>query len=200
MLYVVWNVWNEIDNLPNSVSAVEKTVGGDVCKHVFVDGRYRDYPGRGWLSTDGTPGFCLDAGTYLPTEKLDENEKRNHGLAFVDTVAMDEDWVLILDPDEELQALAEPPPGTDVGIISFMWDSDGEARDRARLFRWKPGLRYKGRHFTVYDGEDLFASLTGPGLLVGFGRHHNTTRSKKREKAKAVYYERLVEKEKGLPR
>lgn len=119
---------------------------------------------------------------------------------FVDKYASEGDWVLFLDADEELQALAEPPDGVEVGVLSFVWESDGGARDRARLYRWKPGLRFKGRHFTLYDEDRMVATLDRPGLPVGFGIHRNQSRSQERNANKEVYYEILRKHEKGLPR
>lgn len=200
MLYIVWNVWNEMENLPMAVDSLEKVVAdNDVCKHIFVDGRYKDHPGEGWGSTDGTQGYCLDAGLLIRAEDQDEIGKYNLAWTWIDNVGRDNDWVLFLDADEELLVLSEP--ATEVGLISFVWDSDGEARVRARLYRWRPNLRFKGRHFTLYDGEDkLVASLDSPGQICGFGLHHNTSHPPERVKDKKAYYEQLRKKERGMPR
>lgn len=193
-VWVLWNVWEEMEALPAMVAAADRVLGSR-SRHVFVDGRYPTFPGDLAYSTDGTLAFAADTGTLVPLA-ADECAKRTAGLRAIDEMAKPGDYVLVLDADEELSALAVP--AAPVGIVEWRRDSDGVVYDRARLVRWEPGLWFARHHYEVWDSHGrLVASLTtGDGAVTcGTGIHHDTDRTRARAVAKSRYYRWLADHE-----
>lgn len=190
--FAIWNVWDEMPHLPAHVAAADRAIPEQVT-HIFIDGRYPGFSDGSTLSTDGTRGFCTDVGIYIPAP-LDECSKRTVGLRAIDYLARPGDHVVVLDGDEELTACL-PLDGN--GILSFTRDSDSMTYDRARVYAWKPGLRFWGRHFTLYRYQQMVGSLTESenAKLCGAGIHHDTLRSPERERAKDRYYRTLQDQE-----
>jgi hypothetical protein len=197
VIYCLWNVWNAFPRLPLSVGAVDGLLRGEV-QHIFVDGRYPEFPGEHDYSTDGTRIFAASAGTLIDAA-VDECEKRTVGLRAIDQVALGGDWVLVLDGDEEL-TLLNLPSAARVGIIRFTRVSDGMEYPRARLYRWEPGLRFERRHLDLFDAEgNPVADLTDgvASVICGWGTHHDVC-GPERERAKDIYYRRLQDAEAGV--
>lgn len=190
MIWALWSVFEEMPHLPRHVDAASRVLGQSA-QMVFVDGAYPEFPSEHRVSKDGTAGFCKDAGFYL-VKSLPEPDKRTAGLRFIDQHAFDGDWIVVLDGDEELSFFVTPQ--SDVGSIDFIRASDGELIPRTRVYRWKPGLEFRGRHFTLYSGGEIVASLTG-GELCGAGVHHNDLHSPERKAAKDAYYSWLTKHE-----
>lgn len=196
-LWVLVNVFEEIDALPDAVAAVERVVG-DACpvEFVFSDGRCTDFPADHDSSADGTAEWAAQHGVVIAAGGLDECAKRTAGLRLIDFVASDGDWVLLLDADEELTALDFPD--ATVGVIGFVRDSDSVSYDRARLYRWQRGLVFGPRHYELRsaDGVQVAGLEDAPHAApAGTGIHHDTRRSPEREHAKALYYRRLQDNE-----
>lgn len=189
MIWVLWNIYNE-PNLPKMVEAADKELPERT--HVFVDGKYPAYPGESDFSDD--TGFCKDAGIYLKAP-LDECSKRTLGLREIDARASDGDWVLVLDGDEELMTFELP--SAPVGVLLFVRISDGVTYRRARLYKWKPGYEFRGRHYDLFHEDEHIATLD-MGLswheVCGTGVHHDI-RDTERDRAKAVYYRHLQDVE-----
>lgn len=190
--YCLVNAFQEADNLPIAWDSVQKVIPDSVL--VVVDGKYPDFPGALDVSSDGTRDYARSHGFLV--DSIDyECAKRTAGLRFIDEHAVDGDYVLYLDADETLRTLPALPER--VGILSFTRDSDGQTYNRARLYRWEPGLEFKGRHYDLYRNGSLYASLdTAPeSRMVGTGTHRDTSHSAERQADKTRYYSGLTERE-----
>ena len=195
-IWTLFSVFNEVTNLPRAMDSVDALFPD--AHHIVVDGRYPDFPGADEFSTDGTRDLAWRRGELLLCHDY-ECEKRTAGLRHIDTVAKDGDWVLVLDADETITEHYSWPTGK-VGQFSFTRTSDGRDYGRNRLYRWEPGLHFKGRHYDCYDlhGE-LFATLEAPPCeLVGSGIHYDESHSPVRMKDKRRYYTELRKRE-GSP-
>jgi hypothetical protein len=197
VIHVLWNVYNEASNLPRAVSAAERALAPKEVRHVFIDGRYPDYPaGRGDFSSDGTREIAEVVGTLLEVADY-ECEKRTAGLRHIDTVAEDGDFVLVLDADEELTSVFGWPDR--VGSFMFTRASRPEVTyGRCRLYRWEPGLEFKHRHYDLYSSDGVLVSSLedAPDFqLIGHGIHHNDSHGPERTKVKEAYYRELRERE-----
>lgn len=194
MIFVLYNVLNEVHNLPRSVESVRRVY--DDVTFVFVDGKYPDFPGYLGISQDGTRDYARDNG-YLVTSINYECEKRTAGLRFIDDLATEGDWVLYLDADEVLTEINALPQR--VGYISFSRDSNPEVEyGRCRLYKWEPGLQFKHRHYDLYDSdENLVASLEDAPQydFIGSGIHYDRSHSKERRELKRPYYTSLRARE-----
>ena len=193
MIHVLYNCYQEASNLPRSIKSVREVMGPDLT-FTFVDGRYPDYPEGEDFSTDGTEQIAREAGYYLPISDH-ECEKRTAGLAFIDSIANDGDWVLVMDADETLTERFSWPT-ENVGQFNFKRMSDGREYGRNRLYRWQPGLEFKHRHYDLYDSAgNLFATLEAPPCeMVGAGIHYDI-RSPQRQALEDVYYDILRNRE-----
>lgn len=189
--YVLCCAYQEADNLKRMWESVQATIPGEVVL-VVVDGRFTDIGYQEDFSTDGTKEYAQAQGHHLPVVDY-ECEKRTAGLAFIDTLAVDGDWVLNMDADETLTKFVGWPQR--VGYISFTRKTAIEIPyGRCRLYRWEPGLAFKHRHYDLYDRNgELVASLEdAPDFqVVGFGDHYE----KPRTPEKRDYYIRLHERE-----
>ena len=195
-IWALYSVFNEVNNLPRAMDSVDELF--DDVTHVTVDGRYPDFPGEDEFSTDGTRDIAWRRGELLLCHDY-ECEKRTAGLRYIDTVAKDGDWVLVLDADETLTELWRMPEGR-VGKFDFTRTSDGRDYGRNRLYRWEPGLHFKHRHYDLYDKDEvLVATLEDGGHeLIGSGIHYDESHSPVRMKDKRTYYKVLRQRE-GSP-
>lgn len=189
MIWVLWNVYEEMPHLSTHVR--NTTVVLERCQHVFVDGAYPEFSADHPLSQDRTVEFCQDHGFYIEAP-VSEPDKRTMGLRFIDNHAVDGDYIVVLDGDEELTSFALP--SGDMASIDFLRMSDREWIPRTRVYRWRPGYEFRGRHFTLYLGDEMVASLTG-GTICGTGIHHNTSHAPERVEAKKSYYSWLTKHE-----
>lgn len=188
--FVACCVYQEAEALARMWDSVTSTIQGEVIL-VAVDGRFIDYDAQDDFSTDGTKEFAKAHGHYLQVVDY-ECEKRTAGLRFIDSLASDGDYVLNLDADETLTKLYRFPKR--VGYIEFTRMTPLKVTyGRCRLYRWEPGLEFRHRHYDLYSGDDLVASLEdAPSFdVVGTGNHYE----KPRTKEKRDYYTRLRERE-----
>ena len=192
--FILANCYNEIDNLPRMWESVQANLGEVVL--VAVDGKYPDYDAPDDLSTDGTRDYARAEG-YLITSTGYECDKRTAGLQFIDTLAEDGDWVLVMDADETLTSIFGWPQR--VGYIAFTRHSRPEVTyGRCRLYKWEPGLEFKHRHYDLYDASgELVSSLEdAPDFQpVGTGIHYDKSHSPARIKTKKDYYTQLRKRE-----
>lgn len=196
-LFTLINVYDELSGLPRATESVERAFAGRVeqVRHVFIDGKYPDWPGDHDFSNDGSLEWCEAHGTLLMCAD-DECAKRTAGLSYIDTQAQDGDWVLYLDADEEITSIFAMPRR--VGYINFTRKTHREIQyGRCRLYRWEPGLSFKHRHYDLYDASDeLVSSLeSAPSFdVVGHGNHYE----KPRTEAKKSYF-RILRPREGHP-
>lgn len=190
-LYVVWNVLDEMPNLPRSVASVLTHVPDSV--PVVVDGRYPDYDSPHEFSTDGTREYAQSIGHLVDCADY-ECEKRTAGLQYIASLAEEGDFVLVLDADEEITGWFGWPDK--VGEISFTRESRAVTYGRSRIYRWEPGLHFKHKHYLLFDSSgQKVAGLEGDGTVCALGVHRNKAHSKERFHVKRDYYRRLSARE-----
>lgn len=155
------NVWNDrpalIQTLPTWLDSVDLVVA--------VDGAYAT--AGGGLSTDGTREFLASLGSKV--QLLDEAgttqyAKRNRYLA----AGQPGDLLFVVDADEAVRnaGALRLVPWLDVGWVRIESPMYQKPYGQPRLFRWTPGLEYRGRHHWVYRGAELLAAhqYAGPGF------------------------------------
>lgn len=189
--FVMCNIFNESDALKRMWESVQTHIPGEVVL-VVVDGRFTDFDAQEDFSTDGTREYAQEHGHYIPVVDY-ECEKRTAGLEFIDTLASEGDFVLNMDADETITGMFSWPKR--VGYFSFTRRTRNPVTyGRCRLYKWEPGLEFKGRHYDLYarDGE-LVASLEdAPNFdVVGTGDHFE----KPKTPEKIAYYVKLRQRE-----
>ena len=173
---------------------------------IAVDGRYRDYPGQGWKSTDGTLEYLcsLDKLEVISTAGYSEVDKRNRYLENL----TDGDIVLNLDSDEVLVG-SIPELKSDFGILG-LWDGhcDKKKKRATRFFRYRDGMRYENTHCTLYYQGRIVNKLHEVvnkdfsfEYIKGCHLEHNWhLRSHLRQHEKSQYYKKLIKMEAGFPK
>ena len=192
---ITYNDW------PLVKQAVESVID-KVDQMIIVDGRYRDFPGKHFLSTDGTKEYLdsINGGKIrvVYAANFDEVGKRNIYLSRI----RDGDTVLNIDTDEVL-ITDIPELESDIGIIRIGEDGDRRRHRRTiRFFRYHDGLHYWGQHKLILDKNNkVFAWLNRVGsnysvqdTKVEF-LHNNHKRSYNRIKDKNQYYKILLKRE-----
>jgi len=189
---ITYNDWPLIKDCIESV--INK-----VDRIVVIDGRYRDFPGQGWESTDGTLEYLSRLNIDLISSlNADEIGKRNSYLYQL----TDGDICLNIDADEVL--ITDLPELTaDIGIIQIGEQGDRRRHRRSnRFFRFKEGLRYWGTHKMILDKDGkLFANLQRVGTDYTSQKtdveflHNNHKRDYNRQQDKKKYYQILMKRE-----
>lgn len=194
MTFVLCSILNEREALERMWESVRTHIPGAV-QLVVVDGRFTDFDATEDFSTDGTKEYAQAHGHYLQVVDY-ECEKRSAGLRYIDSLANDGDFVLVMDADETLTGFMGFP--SKVGYISFERKRGLPVTyGRCRMYRWEPGLYFKGRHYDIFraNGELLASLEDAPEFdVVGTGNHYE----KPRTEAKVDYYRTLRERE-GSP-
>lgn len=187
--------------IENCISSVYDKVD----KIVVVDGKFRDFPGTGCYSTDGTLEYLdwlykMESSKFviIKTWGLDEVEKRNTYLKLLNPG----DICLNIDTDEALITKL-PKLTADIGMVAIGEEGDRKRHKRSnRFFRFREGLHYWGTHkMLLNDRGKLFADLhfVGDGYTsqktnVEF-LHNNHLRDYNRKKDKKKYYQILTKRE-----
>lgn len=148
------NVWNDR-------AALEQTVHTwkDAVDHVIVvDGSYST-TGRTELSTDGTREYLAGACAsieFIDRPGVSQCEKRT---AYLDA-GRPGDYLLVIDADETLLTTTalDALPQCDVGWVRMRNSLYLREYGQPRVFRWRPGLRYAGRHHWIYCEERLLCT------------------------------------------
>jgi hypothetical protein len=189
------------NDYPHIQTAVE-SLYDHVDEVLAVDGRFRDFPGEGNLSTDGTYEYLmsLPKAVVISATDLDEVEKRNQYL-----VGREGDWYVHLDTDEEWVGDFHIPDA-DMFITWMAASKTAKGRfpkmQRARIFRHIDGLHYEKKHYWLHDGDgDTFALLDRPGkkytaeVTDETNLIHHQVRSAERCNARQKYYKKLYKRE-----
>ena len=190
------------DDFPLIADCIESIIS-KVDKIVVIDGKYRDFPGKYKCSSDGTIEYLArvqkDNKIVLRfVSDVDEVTKRNIYFQYL----KDGDVCLNIDADEVLIG-SLPDLKADIGLVRIGEDGDRRRHRRTnRLFRYKPGLHYWGKHTMLLDKDDrVFAHLdkVGKGYTVQDNRveflHNNHKRPDSRVKDKKEYYDILMKRE-----
>lgn len=154
------NVWNDLQSLQRSIGTWRSYVD-----HVIaIDGCYDTIGNE--VSRDGTREFLRD--TFDSIEIIDlpgvsqcakRTEYFDHG--------RDGDYMFVVDADEHVlngRVLCELPR-CDVGWVRIQSPLYQRQYGQPRIFRWRPGLNYRGRHHWLYENHLLVAThqYGGPG-------------------------------------
>jgi len=125
-----------------------ESVYEQVDRIIAVDGRYKDFPGDFWYSTDGTIEYLLslDKVEFIFAADLYEAEKRN---IYMDMLNAG-DTVLILDGDEIVQGcIRKLDKNTDIGLVFLGEPGQRYKRLATRFFKYRKHLRHNGIHFIL---------------------------------------------------
>ena len=174
-----------------------------VDKIVVIDGKYKDFPGEYSCSWDDTIEYLArvqkDNKIVLRfVSDVDEVTKRNIYFQYL----KDGDLCLNIDADEVLVGDL-PTLKADIGMVRIGEDGDRRRHRRTnRLFRYRTGLHYWGKHTLLLDKDNkVFAHLdkAGKDYTVQDDRveflHNNHKRSYDRKKDKKAYYKILMKRE-----
>ena len=194
--------YNDIETIQECIESIENKVD----KIIFVDGRFKDFPGKDLFSKDGTYEYLLsllkkDHNKFMLIQSIedDEVEKRN---TFFDYVK-DRDLCLIIDADEILKGEI-PDLDTDIGLIDiFEYNDRRRHRRYNRFFRFRDGVHFYGKHYLMLDKDgDVFTTLENEPekytckKIEGFHLiHKGKMRSPQRELEKRKYYKILQKRE-----
>lgn len=191
------------NDYPLIKSCIESVVN-KVDRIIAVDGKYADFSGDLWDSTDGTLEYLcsIDKADVISTINYSELDKRN---AYLNELN-EGDICLNLDADEVLIGDI-PKLHTDIGLIDIHDAYSKQVQTRAsRLFRYKKGLEYKNVHYTLYYKDRIvntikkilhpdfsFEKFKDPYIL-----HNWNLRPETRKYYKEIYYKQLNKKESGF--
>jgi hypothetical protein len=191
------------NDYPLIVSCVNSLIG-KVDKIIAVDGKYKDFPGESFHSTDGTIEYLTGKVDLIYAGNIPEVDKRN---VYLSQLA-DGDICLNLDSDEYLIG-SIPPLNSDFGIIDLADGHSKHVQKRAtRFFRYREGMRYKNVHYTLYHNDKqlnnlktvLSKDLSFENIKDFYIKHNWHLRSELRKHYKSLYYKKLVRNEQGFPR
>jgi len=163
VVIAVCNVYNEGRHIRRTLDSL---VGRVQHVHVF-DGRYAQFPGQNYSSTDETESIVrsFPFTTWHPSPDVpypDQLAKRTATLQ----VGEPGDWLLIIDGDEWLSdSIDRLPSDADVGWVQIVSGLYTGPYRTPRLIRHRPGLHYAGRHSWIYDAD---------GYLVASHQHRTS--------------------------
>jgi len=171
------NYWNDVDELKYTVPSWRDHVD----RIIAVDGAYEGMPGaKVPESTDGSTEYLQSIGCEIVAPVggfcKDQATKRSryfrHGDDLIST-----DVYFVIDADEYVwnaEALRSLPARLDVGWVRIYSPLYGRGQDQPRLFRWRSGLHYAGRHHWVYDRDEYrsFDNLVASHQIGGAGLEH----------------------------
>jgi len=195
MLIATIITYNDMPLIRDCIESIQNKVD----KIVVIDGRFKDFPGSGWDSTDGTLEYLGSLNIDLISSiNADEIGKRN---SYLDQL-VDGDICLNIDADEVL-ITGLPKLKSDIGIIQIGEQGDRQRHRRSnRFFRFREGLHYRGTHKMLLDRDGrLFANLDRVGTCYTSDKtkveflHNNHKRDYNRQKNKKAYYKILMKRE-----
>lgn len=167
----------------NGAPTIDKTIQSmyDSVNEIHIyDGAYEQFPHRNYLSTDGTIEIVKKydkVRVFYPPNRAPWKDQMTKRTAMFGSL-VEGDFALLMDDDEEL---VNPIKTTDWNFdVGYIW-TKSELYDRPyrtpRLFRYMPGMYYKGRHSWLYDKD---------GFLIA-SHQHKTDRYKHRDLDVSIY-------------
>ena len=183
--------WNDVENLRISLPALRPHVD----RLIYVDGRYKDFPGDGDTSDDGSFDVALDwcNDVLLPTGPgpwASEIEKRNHYL-----LGDPGDLYVVVDADEILIGL----PQWREGSLRLYRPDCIPPYPVFRVFEHREGIHYEHTHnCVVADGRILNHELVGQVIAGCALNHISQYRDEQRKLDKGTYIRRLQTQEKRV--
>jgi len=180
------NVWNDVDELQRTVPTWEERVD----YVIVVDGEYD----TGRQSTDGTLEYLTEVFGFRRSLVIDGrgmNQRQKRSQFF--NQADPGDLLFIVDADETVQnaAALREVPDLDVGWVHMTSPLYRRSQAQPRLFKWRPGLRYDGRHHWIYERDRLVCTHQqgAPGYdhrLLPIEMHNSRGQYRTPERRRAV--------------
>ena len=170
-----------------------ESIYGQADKIIAVDGKYKDFPGSSWYSTDGTIEYLssLDKVELIFAADLYEANKRN---VYMDMLKSG-DTVLVLDGDEVVEgSIRKLDKRADIGLVLLGEPGSRYKRLATRFFRYRKGLRHNGIHFILELKGKWFNNRCN--ALNGFSQinvntfkinHLHRKRNRERKELKEIY-------------
>ena len=160
---------------------------------IFIDGRWKSYPGNTPISDDGSRELIQASHDCILVDNPDliEYKKRNVYIGFAQKLGFD--YCLVLDSDEYIEYLdydefVSQLDGDPAYTIPQIDENDGFSRYSLRLHSTK--CYHFDRHNQLWNNLqplDLSKNKIINGILV---RHDKSHREKKRELENLLYYDR----------
>jgi len=125
-----------------------ESIYDQVDKIIAVDGKYKDFPGASWYSTDGTIEYLSSLGKVelIFAADLFEDDKRN---VYMNRLKRG-DIALVIDGDEYIEGqIRKLGKGYDIGLILLGEPGTKFKRLATRYFKYYKGLKYNGIHFIL---------------------------------------------------
>lgn len=145
------NVWNDVEELRANWDSWYPFVD-----HVIaVDGVYAGTNVEKPYSTDGTLEFLAKhRNVEIRTTDTPWKDQRVKRTAYFE-YGQAGDLLFVVDADEYVEGgvVLRSVPALDVGWVSYRSPVYQRSQHTPRLFRWRPGLRYAGRHHWIYCGD-----------------------------------------------
>lgn len=143
------NVWSDVDELKRTVPTWKDYVD----YVIVVDGQYHNES----PSNDGTMEYLSwTFGSRMERHTSGwTNQREKRGLYF--KYAQPGDLLFVVDADETVKnaAALRDTPDLDVGWVYVSSPLYRRSQAQPRLFRYRSGLRYHGRHHWVYERDHL---------------------------------------------
>lgn len=147
------NVWNDQPALIHSVPKWRAFVD-----HVIVvDGSYGTIGSQS--STDGTLEYLKDTFPSIEILGMAGSSQCEKRTAYLER-GQDGDYLFVIDADEHVlnpQALRNLP-NCDIGWVRMRSALYAREYGQPRIFKWRPGLHYAGRHHWMYERDRLFCT------------------------------------------
>ena len=149
MIVVCVNCYNDYPLIKSSIGSIIDQVD----RIIAVDGRYKDFPGGSWYSTDDTIEYLskLEKVELIFAANLFEADKRN---IYMDMLKPG-DTVLVLDADEYIEgSIKKLDKRVDIGLVLLGGPGQRYKRLATRFFTYRKDLRHSGIHFILtVDGK-----------------------------------------------
>lgn len=179
--------YNEEKLLPQCLDSIVDKVD----EIVVVEGRIKEFPGKGARSTDRTIEIVKDYGATVitqPTPWIDEPTMRNKYL-----VGKEGDWYLFIDADEKcmtgLPDIADFPAGIIAYSVNIKMISAPVEGWRPRIFRHTGQMEYRKIHDALFSDNKLISRLQETTKLYSIWfAHYQMARGEQRRQKKTVYY------------
>lgn len=176
---------------------------------VVLDGAYAAFPGAKGQSpheqVQAIETACSEAMLNLTLEQPsgpwagNEMQKRTALFALAETVTDTDDWLLIIDADEQVitapDNLHERLNATKRDVAEITFEHPGETRMMPRLFRAIRGVTVQGNHYgyRTPDGRNLWGDTDLEPVKPIHDmtiRHHYKERDPQRRVQRVAYYQR----------
>ena len=186
-----FSIYDEFIMLPDAVESIKDYVD----EMIFVDGRYKGFPGATPASSDGTVEYIktLEKSKYYVADGLEEWEKWNLMFEFADPGA----WIIMLGGDnvmsgaENLKNLeGRTTPLVQIDVSSNMWTRIFKNDGKGRFWHAHFLFEYDGKRFSLLKPNEFTSIL--PGVRID---NNSWQRDNERKEQMSKYFELLNKQE-----